>query len=313
MKRLFRTFMVLSAATLFFATSCKKDDTEDTTTSNELKVTMEVRVNGALLSNNGYAFPDDSLSVKVKVTGTDKNNVKRIKISANNTTFTGVDTPKTGTTAEENVAFWAVQGTAPVTFTAVATGADGKTVTSTFVLNISDVNVANPTLGNQASSNPKFWSMSNDSVYTLFDVKMRPTLASALDVAYVSRTNGGNKIISPASTDAFDIYATQWSASDEKITNWTKRNNTKFKIVSITQSQFQAAGNSKSQINALINTAIAAGEPTDDAVSVISTHVLLLKTEDGRYGLMNVVQANGSVTGGTADPGDVQIVVYYKK
>jgi hypothetical protein len=310
MKKLLSAMVLLSVSSLFLLTSCSKSSDSSATIA-DATVGISVTANGAAVANNGTVFPDDSVIVTVTCTGNASNNLKHVKLMVSGQSTAALDVDITGTSVTKTY-FWPAQGSTSVTFTATVTGSTGNPGTATFTIGINDLRNSNPVLGNQVNANPKFWSLSNDSTYSLSDVAARPSLASKIDFGYCSRTTG-NLLISPDDSNATAIYATQWSAANEKITTWTSRNTTKFILVSnsvVSSSDFSNATTRAAQY-ALIVKAKAAGEPNISAVSIFDTQIYLFKTAAGKYGLLSVVSATGSVTGGTPNDGLTQLQIYY--
>ncbi len=317
MKKIFRTIMVLSVASLGVLSSCKKDSTTSIAdpVTGVISVTAKNTTSGIqrTLASGGLVYADDSVVITVTCTGNSSNELKTVTLKSDNPAATLLNAVAISGTSASKSAAWIVNGSGNVTFTSTVTGATGDPSTSTFVVKITLISSSNATLGNQANINPKFWASSTGLTYFLKNVSDSPALASKMDFAYCSRT-AGNKIISPSSQDATDIYATQWSATAEKITTWNHRNVTVFKLVTnITQTDVQNANGNPALISDLIAKALTGGEPTADNVSVLISQIYVFKTEAGKYGIISINNASGGVNGGTATDGYADLVVMYQK
>ncbi len=329
MKKIFKTILVLSLAPLFMISSCSKSSDTVIPTPTIADVTVGFTVtsknttNGTTVSvsDGGRVFADDSVVIKVSSLGNISNNLKHLKVTASNQNPTTVfDADITGTSKDFSF-FWLVTGQGKVTITATATGASGNPATATFNMVVTNVATNNPSLANQASpaSNnyKRFFSAALQNTFDPIDVKNSANYAldTAIDFGYCSRSGGFNKIISPNSQDATDIYATQWTGNGgtEQITNWTKRNATKFRITTITDLAFGAVLNStsQSQMVNMIASEVKKGEPTFDNITLADKQVILFKTESGSYGLLLVSSPTGSVVSGVAQPGDVNLAAMY--
>lgn len=319
MKKAMKTLMMLAMASMVAFTSCKKDD--DSTT--KPKPTVTFKGGNDYVSSDVTKAPGTSIKfgvtvkseklVRVKVTlsangGTESTIFDTTKF-ADKTSYDGEWTRTIGTTGTEKI-------------TITATDDNGETASQSFTVSIvapAAVTQADVTLGNQKDTEPKFWSSSEDAKYDLSDVKANPALAAKIDFGYATR-NAGNMFVAPGSTDATDIYATQWSAADEKITTWTTRNNTKFKRSIITDAEFATALNSADDADkrALIaKAATAAGDMSAAATSIIvddniADFSVYFVTADGRKGVILVLQTGGTVNGGVATAGQANFQVIYE-
>ena len=324
MKRIFKTIMVLSVASLSILSSCKKSD--DTTTVTDpvkgvISVTSKNTTTGTsrTLANGGFVYGDDSVVVTVTCTGNSSNALKTVTLTSNNSSVTpGISNVAiSGTSATKSYA-WIVVGTGSITFSSTVTGEKGDPSTSTFTIKITEISTDNPSLGNQApgSDANRIWSAKTGLTYSLKNVTDTPAIAAKMDLAYCSRssTNGGNKLISPSSADATAIYSDQWGAVTEKITTWNHRNVTLFKYINnITATDITNANGNAGKTADLIAKAMSTGEPTLDNVPVASGQVYLFKTEAGKYGVIQVQSAEGSATGTSIVAGAAGLVILYQK
>lgn len=311
MKKLFRTVMVLSVASLAVLSSCKKDDASVA----DATIDINAKIGTTAINDGATVTIGDVVKFTIVSTGNSDNKLKSITMTSTAGGAALLTEDLSGTSAT-NTAEFTAQTAGNVSFTVTLTSGKGN-ITKSFSIAVAaavQVDTHNPTLGNQKDSAPKFWSAVNKTTYQLSDVKADPSLASKIDFGYCSRV-AANLIISPASQDAEDIYSTQWSAADEKITTWNKRNATKFKATTLTQTQFEAATDATSIAALIASTKNTAGEPDLDKVPATNASVYLFKTEGGKYGLINVLSATGEVTGNppAAIAGDVQLVVKYQK
>lgn len=322
MKKLSKMLMVLGLASLVTFTACKKDEEE----AAAAKISMTVRqVKGAtatVIQSGATVDIGDSLHMDIKFEGNDDNKLKSYSITGSWETTPlsqGTLSGTSGSTTEGGV----LEGFEPnTTYTVtVSLVSDKGTVVSSFNFKTSGnagpaytIESSSINLGNQADSDPKFFSAKRNQTFFLIDAKDKADVQADIDFGYATRAagNGGNKLIAPNSQDATDIYATQWAATGERITTWSKRNNTYFIATTITQNTFFAAADSTG-IDNLIQTARTANEPNNTAVSVQDDKVYLFKTEGGRYGLIYVASATGDVQSGSATAGKADMVVKYQK
>jgi hypothetical protein len=321
MKKLKIMMAMLSMAAVVGFSSCGDDEDE---TIADAKITLTVRkVVGAtstIITSGSTISSGDSLNIEIKFEGNDKNKLKSYRLLG---TWPGavVETGNlSGTSQTITDGGILVLPAGSYSYSAVLTSEKGD-VTSSFNFTIGapassytiDVTEA-VILGNQVDAEPKFWSGKNKNEYFLADAVGNSTLQAAIDFGYATRSaaNGGNKIISPNSSDATDIYATQWAAASEKITNWTIRNNTTFILTTLTATSFNAATDSAA-IENLISTARTAGEPNNQSVSLEDNKIYLYKTQGGRYGLIWVVQATGEVVNNSPQAGQANFVVKYQR
>jgi hypothetical protein len=324
MKKLTKMLMVLGLASLVTFTACKKDEEE----AAAAKITMTVRqVKGAtatVIQSGATVDLGDSLNFDIKFEGNDGNKLKSYVITASfestpleqgnlsgtsgSVTTGGILDPsdfEPGKSYTITVSLTSDKGTVVSSFTFNTSGNAGPAYT---------IQSGSINLGNQADADPKFFSAKRNQTFFLIDAKDKADVQADIDFGYATRAagGGGNKLIAPNSQDATDIYSTQWAATGERITTWTKRNNTYFIATTISQNTFFSAADSTG-IDNLIQTARTANEPNNTAVSVQNDKVYLFKTEGGRYGLIYVASATGDVQSGSATAGKADMVVKYQK
>jgi hypothetical protein len=322
MKKLKIMMAMLSMAAVVGFSSCGDDEDE---TIADAKITMTVRKvvgsTSTIITSGATINSGDSLNVEIKFEGNDKNKLKSYQTTGSWATTTLKSGNLSGTSATVIDGSTVNLPASSYTYTVILTSEKG-TITAPFNFTIAGAPASSYTidvteaviLGNQADAAAKFWSGKNKNEYFLADAVGNPTLQSAIDLGYATRSsaNGGNKIISPNSSDATDIYATQWSATSEKITNWTTRNNTTFILTTLTATAFNNATDSVA-IENLISTARAANEPNNQSVNVQDNKIYLYKTQGGRYGLIWVVQATGEVVNNSPQAGQLNFVVKYQR
>jgi len=321
MKKLFFAMMIVSS--YFLLPSCSKPSSDATPANTDLVVSFTVTANSVNVANNGVVFVDDSIVVTVNCTGNASNTLTNLKITCTDLTFNlssgPFETALTGTSAVKSAPRWGAQGDGPVTFTATVTGSSGNPVVQTFTVNVMQIISGLQTLGNQKeAANNQLYSSTviNSTVGTatfgLSDVAAVPGLDTAIDFAYCTKTSL-YYLVSPDDTIATRIYGAEWPNANEKITNWSKRNKTRFiQIVNITSQQFDKAV-TNSEMLALLNIAKAGGEPNLSSVSIVTTQIYLFKTEAGKYGLMKIISPDQSwdPSTGTTLPGTVQLQIDY--
>lgn len=310
-KNIFKLLSILSIGGLLF-TSCQDDDA----------LVADV---GVTVSNTDMVIGTAStVTITFAIDGTSDNKATHIRIedaSASSNVYADVDLDKsiedqTYPLAIEN----SITDIEPIKIKVIVT-TTGKSsaLTKDFVINFKSSKGSSKILYNQSalnSSDTRFYSIKDDAVYTLAELKTGGTLAAkqeVVDFGYVTRgdANGGNKIVSPNSVDAIEIYATQWTTDAEDITNWTKRRNTKFKTTTIANTSIASVNDGN--YDALIQQARTGGEPSDEsiAISATPTNAILFKNEDGHYGLLVVTSATGEYTTST-QAGNVAFTAYYQ-
>ena len=306
MKKLLFAMMIISS--YFMLPSCSKSS-DATPTTTDVTATISITANGKTVSDGGYVFLDDSVVVSVNCTGNSSNALTNLKLTSDAPGFTTYTTSLSGTSVSKSAPRWPGQGSGVYTFTAVVTGSAGTPATVTFKIDVAQIVSTNPEIGNQASATPKFYSTSvtnNTGVNTfdLSDVLSQPKYAldTAIDFGYCTRKTASYLIASPDDSNLTAIYGAQWSATAERITNWPKRNKTRFILTTITSGDFDKA-TTNTQIIAMFTKAKAAGEPNLSSISVFDTQVYLFKTDGGKYGLMEIVGPTGSIN--TASPFNV--------
>lgn len=321
MKKLKIMMAMLSIAAVVGFSSCGDDEDE---TIADAKVTMTVRkvvgASSTIIASGATVANGDSLFLEIKFEGNDKNKLKSYTLTGtwSNAVPKNGNLSGTSQTITDGAIISLPAGN--YAYSVVLTSEKGNVTsafnftvggsTSSYTIDVTEAVI----LGNQADAEAKFWSGKNKNEYFLADAVGNSTLQAAIDFGYATRSsaNGGNKLISPNSQDATDIYATQWSSATEKITNWTTRNNTTFILTTLTATSFNNATDSTA-IEALINTARTAGEPNNQSVSLVDNKVYLYKTQAGRYGLIWVVQATGEVVNNSPQAGQANFVVKYQR
>lgn len=332
MKKTTRFFLYTGMALITAFAACKKEDDggDDSTTKTD-PITATVTVVDPASGNSVPA--GDYIVLHIVANGNDKNKLKSLDGTITITTPAGTQTMSNPDTSISGLLSVDRYDTIPLdavsatyVFSGVVKGsATGSTDVNigpfTFYTNTIDSNM--PYLGNQADASPKFWSARRKASYFLADVKGNTEMQADMDFAYCTRStgNGGNKLISPSSQDATDIYATQWSQADEKITTWAVRNTTGFIKVNSLINQV-VFNNYNLSTDSLINVAKQVGEPSNPYVSIADGEIYLYRTIRGSnplhknyyYGLIYVSGPTGSVNGsGVAQAGSVQLIVRYQR
>lgn len=323
MKTTKKLFLYMGLASMFAFASCAKeeDTTEDPTkTVENVKLTVTVNPDGIV------SFPTgDAVIFNYVGTGNADNNltalngVMKMTVNGVSTTET-LNIPLTGTTftSADTLEFDTYDATYEITFT--LTGAKGTPATAgPFTFKTNGIKKSSPQLGNQAHSLAKFWSGKRDATFFLSDLKGKPEMQADMDFAYCTRT-AGNKLISPSSDDATDIYSTQWSAADEKITTWINTRNTTGFIKVNSKLNLATFNNDALDTDSLIEIAKTVGEPSNPTVDIADGDLYLYRTVRGTaahkvyfHGLIYVSTPTGSVVGGVAQAGNVQLIVRYQK
>ncbi len=311
MKKLFFAMMILSS--YFLLPSCSKPSSDATPASNDVTGVITVTSNGVNVANNGSVFLDDSVVVTVTCTGNASNALTHLKITCTDPNFNLASGPYeatlTGTSAVKSTPRWAAQGSGAVTFTAIITGSTGNPATVTFTVNVVKVISGIQLLGNQKNTAPnQLYSSSvintnlSTATFGLTDVAANPTLDTAIDFAYFTRTTL-YYLGSPDDTGTLSIYG---SPANGNMAQWSTKNKTRFmQIANITATQFDDS-TSNSGMLSLLNIAKAGGEPKFSAVSIVDTQIYLFKTQSGKYGLMKIISpdmawdpATGTTLSGT--------------
>lgn len=174
------------------------------------------------------------------------------------------------------------------------------------------------TLFNQSyfGSSVRFWSTKEDKAYTIADLVQKSTDKQAVvDIAYVTRANAEHKLVAPSSKDANDLYSAialpkQWISEKHSIHLFTKKRVTLFAATNITVDEINAVKDGNYDI--LIQKAQKeTGEPSADNVAISDvSKAILFKNEDGKYGLIVVKKATGTIKDNSATAGKVEFVAY---
>jgi len=330
MKKITSVILICTTAVVMLFSSCSKSS--DSAVINDVTVSISVTQKNnnvsTVLSSGDNVFQDDSLTISVTVTGASNNNVQTVRLTSSTSATDLIPTTNVSGTSSTNTAIIVVPSTSgTITLNAYGTGQTGNNPQkANFTLKMSQMIITNYTIGCQANSSEGQFSgaMSSGTYFLSTILPNNYALDTAIDFCLITMpTPPYNKISSAASVDASLVYGTKWDTpyvalgmgAAQRITNWPVRRHTYFKLTTITNAQFTAASNSNGQIALLIKNAKAQGDPTSESIFVQDKNILLYKTTEGKYGLMQVISPTGSYNPSGRPPeatfGDAQIVSIY--
>jgi hypothetical protein len=291
MKKLVKSVLMLSIASLAVLSSCKKDDDNADVTDVKVEITA---------TPSGNIVMGTPVTIKVVCTGNTDNKLKSISVKRTQGADEVVMVSKslTGTSATEEFTDTPVTGS--YTYTVAVTGEKGSPATK--VLTITTVpppgNIGKapsvPLFGAGADeANPNFMQLS--SPYAPFTKSDFASNKSNLDLAFYFGQANKATISSPSDNVMRGLY----SGLD-----WTGTNTTQLYKTSLTAAQFDdiyATATTDAQI-----TDMAANVTTwtETVTNLATGHVILYKTADGVVGLLKVV----SVLGATPD-GQIEVKI----
>lgn len=281
MKKLVKSVMMLSIASLAILSSCKKEDENATVTD----VKVDVTSSPASVREGGV------VTLTVTCTGNTDNNLDAISVTRTGGSLaskTVLSTSLSGTSATKTIVDTLGSGT--YTYTVAVTGKTGspatKTITVATVPAPKELDITNPIplfgSANGAGTNAHFLQLSDP--FTTVSTANFSTNKSKIDVAFYYGSNNKATLTSPSDNVMQGLFTGLDWTSGINITSLYK--------TSMTLAQFDAiaASNSDSAI-----TAMAATVTTwTSSVNLLSVNnVILYKTAANKVGLIKVDNISG--------------------
>lgn len=273
MKKLVRSILMLSVASLAILSSCSKEDSNDDVT--DVKVTIVPSV--------ANPYEGDSITITVTATGNVDNKLKSISVKRNDGKVL-LSKSLSGTSATETIKDVVESGT--YTYTAAVEGEKGSPATATTTVTTRQpagpLNVSNaiPLFGqaNGGGSNSNFLQASHP--FADFSTSTFAANKANVDICFFYGETNKATLTSPS--DA--VMQGQYSGL-----NWTGANTTSIYKTTLTAAQFDviAASNSDAEITALASTVTTW---TTSANQLQAGSVILYKRAgDSKVGLIKVV------------------------
>jgi len=301
MKKLNYLFIILAIAGLsFLATSCG-----DTTEAEKPTITITSPTGDTLEYLAGDTIPF------TVVLGTNNKELKTLKIELKKKdgalyATSGVDSTlekgKTNITINIGIILPSLINAGDIleiTFT--VTDAEPLSASVTKVIKIkaaaANINTYSATLFNiiASASSKSFFASSTGKVYSYTEVNASTSLKAGIDITYYY----GN-------TDTWTLcnleaLPSPWASLAGDMSSWTK-NNTTFKITSISTADFDAITNETQLLSKFIETG------TDKKATELSTgKVVSFKTASGKKGLLKVTEIKGTSSSGDYIKVDIKI------
>jgi len=262
----FLVLIAFIASVGFIATSCSKGEAPVVTTAGSDTVVNVGDSIAIVVSVSG-----DNKLTDVAITGTDGASVKFDGVS--DKTFTGTKSFLASTAGTVTYTITATDKKDQITSATVAvTVKAGVTSYTAVLLN-----------NNWSTTQSGFYSVTNNKVYqSLSEAK---TNATNVDFIHVLRAQakGGRIIAAPIDTNANQYNADLTNA--DRIGQWTVRNTTNFKKVTVTDWSTVA----KKDITTLVT-----GLTATAATSLVKDDVYAFQTQSGKKGLFKVTSVSGS-------------------
>lgn len=315
MKRLIfnKVFFVLFAATVALS-SCGNNDEETPAPTIRISSTDPASVGGVVSTIAGE-------EVEITLVTNAEEKIKRInatqKIGTSETPLSGF--PINSFTGDRKSDTRVVTYTVPSSATGdialrfeVTDDKDKVAAVTVTIRTVADINTYSAILLNNQSDGTSpnaFYDPINNEKFTLAQAKAR---SADVHIIHALRNagSGGRKLISPSSSDATEIYGD--AGNTNNITTWTTRNNTKFKALNLSETEF----NNVSTTAAIKAAAGASDSFTADNVGnleVGSTFAALITNGKFLVGRVTAVNGNSVFTQGANNAGSVTVTFKVEK
>ncbi len=278
MKKLVRSFLMLSVASLAILSSCSKEDSNADVT--DVKVTITPSVANPL--------EGDSITITITATGNVDNKLKSISVTRNDGKVL-LSKSLSGTSATETVKDLVVSGT--YIYTAALTGEKGSpaTATTTVVTRTApkglDVSNATPLFGqsNGAGTNSNF--IQAEDPFADFSTSTFAANKASVDICFFYGETNKATLTSPSDAVMQGLYSGL---------TWTGANTTSLYKTTLTAAQFDAIATSDSD-SLITQLASTVTTWTTSANQLSAGSVLLYKRgADAKLGLIKVVSLTSS-------------------
>jgi hypothetical protein len=294
MKKLVKSVLMLSIASLAILSSCKKDDDNADVTD------VKVDINGP----TGNVTLGSTVTLQITATGNADNKVKSISVTRSMTGTnekTILSKSLSGTSAVETVVD-TPDASGNYIYTVAITGEKGSPATKTFSVKVLPppgelyVETDKKLYGhnNGAGTNPNFMSLHGPN-FTTYSTNTFAANKSSIDLAFYYGTNNKASISSPSDAVMQGLFTGL---------NWDGVNATGLSKTTKTVAEFDAiaASNSDAVITELASN-VTAWDKTATLLS--SGSVYLFKTHDNKLGLLKIV----SITGSSKDDAVIQFAI----
>lgn len=311
MKKTIQSIIMAALAISLLATSCKKDDeTKTTPTPDSAAPTISFKDSlGATTYDTANFFVSpiiiataiptagttiDSVKIDVKIGGTTNSGEFEVAEADEKTGFVKVFGLKDILNGEI-----LVNGTT-VSFTATIKDSKGKTATATISYTIVKDNGVviskEIELGAQenASIPYKFLGLANNfATYTPGDSGTAKNNSGLIDFVYYHGTVDKNAFAAPSNPNGAKII---WN---KEINKWPKQNQTKFRIVNITSTDFDNIKNGTKVEDAFVNIDFTGSEALDKITDVSVGKVYAFQTAKGVKGIIKFTAIGADEKGST--------------
>ncbi|MES2779481.1 MAG: hypothetical protein V4651_06235 [Bacteroidota bacterium] len=297
MKKLVKSVLMLSIASLAILSSCKKEDDNATVTDAKVDVTVDP----------ASPLEGGVVTLTITCTGNAENNLKSISVirtgGSSTTSKTVLSTSLTGTSSSKIVKDTLEMGT--YTYTVAVAGEKGSPATKTVTVTTRslpkqvDVTNATPLFGqsNGAGVNSHFMQLT--APHATFSTSTFAANKSNVDLAFFYGSTNKATLTSPSDATMQGLYSGL---------SWTGANTTSLYKTTMTSAQFDAVATANSDSTI---TAMAAGVATwVSTVNLLAQgNVILFKTAGNKVGLIKV----DNVTGTSANDAELNIIVISQK
>lgn len=293
MKKLVKSVLMLSIASLAILSSCKKDDSNADVTNVKVDIT----------TTPASPVPEGSrIVLTVTSTGNTDNKLKSISVTRSQGSDQKVVLSKslTGTTSTDTIPDTLVSGT--YTYTVAVTGEKGSPATKTItVVTVAPAGALDVTANgvplfgqtNGGGTNQNFMKLT--SQFNNYNTTEFNANKSSIDLAYYFGNTNKATITSPTDNTMQGLYSGL---------SWTGVNTTALYKTTLTSAQYDAivTSNSDAQITALAATVTT----WVSSVNLLTTgNVILFKTAGNKLGLIKVE----NLTGTTANDSQIDLSV----
>ncbi len=275
MKKLVRSILMLSVASLAILSSCSKEDSNDEVTN--VKVTIVPSV--------ANPYEGDSITITVTATGNVDNKLKSISVTRNDGKVL-LSKSLSGTSATETITDVVESGT--YTYTAAVTGEKGSGTPATATTTVTtrqpagplNVSNATPLFGqaNGAGTNSNFIQASDP--FADFSTSTFAANKANVDICFFYGETNKATLTSPSDAVMQGLYSGL---------NWTGANTTSLYKTALTAAQFDAIADSESdeEITALASTVTTWTTSTNQLQA--GSVILYKRAGDSKVGLIKVV------------------------
>lgn len=298
MKKLVKSVLMLSIASLAVLSSCKKDDANAEVTD----VKVEVTASPSIPVENGI------VTLTVTCTGNTDNNLKSISVSRTGGSLADkvvLSTSLTGTSTTKTIVD--TIGSGSFTYTVAVTGAKGSPATKTIIVTTRslpkavDVTNAIPLFGqtNGAGTNANFMQLT--APHAAWGTDAFTANKAKMDLAFFYGATNKATLTSPTDATMQGLYSGSGIS-------WTGVNATLLYKTSMTTAAFDAIA--ASNTDSLI-TSMAAGVTTwGSSINLLAQgNVILFKTSANKLGLIKV----DNLTGTQANDAEINLVIISQK